>query len=37
MVPTETVHPVRTTGEGSAAQLATYVVETGKPFLVIVD
>jgi quercetin dioxygenase-like cupin family protein len=37
MVPAETVHSVRNTGDGSAAELATYVVEKGKPFLVIVD
>ena len=36
MVPAETVHSVRNTGDGNAAELATYVVEKGKPFLVIV-
>jgi quercetin dioxygenase-like cupin family protein len=37
MVPTETVHAVRNAGNGAAAELATYVVEKGKPFLVVVD
>jgi quercetin dioxygenase-like cupin family protein len=37
MVPAETVHSVRNVGGGNASELATYVVEKGKPFLVIVD
>lgn len=37
MVPPETVHAVRNVGTGPAAELATYVVEKGKPFLVVVD
>ena len=37
LVPAETVHSVRNVGTGHAAELATYVVEKGKPFLVIVD
>jgi quercetin dioxygenase-like cupin family protein len=36
-VPPETVHSVRNVGEGNAAELATYIVEKGKPFLVVVD
>jgi quercetin dioxygenase-like cupin family protein len=36
-VPAETVHAVRNVGSGPASELATYVVETGKPFLVVVD
>jgi len=36
-VPTETVHSVRNVGSGGAALLFTYVVEKGKPFLVVVD
>jgi hypothetical protein len=28
---------VRNVGSGNAAELATYVVEKGKPFLVVVD
>ena len=37
MVPAETVHSVRNVGVGTASELATYVVEKGKPFLVVVD
>ncbi len=37
MVPAETVHSVRNVGDGNAVQLATFVVEKGKPFLVVVD
>jgi quercetin dioxygenase-like cupin family protein len=37
MVPPETVHSVRNVGDGNAAELATYFVEKGKPFLVVVD
>jgi quercetin dioxygenase-like cupin family protein len=37
MVPRETVHAVRNVGSGNATELATYVVEKGKPFLVLVD
>jgi quercetin dioxygenase-like cupin family protein len=37
MVPADTVHAVRNVGTGPAAELATYVVEKGKPFLVVVD
>ena len=37
MVPAETVHSVRNVGDGNATELATYVVEKGKPFLVVVD
>jgi quercetin dioxygenase-like cupin family protein len=37
MVPAETVHAVRNVGDGNAAELATYVVEKGKPFLVVVE
>jgi quercetin dioxygenase-like cupin family protein len=36
-VPAETVHAVRNAGSGNAAELATYVVEKGKPFLVVVE
>jgi hypothetical protein len=31
------LHSVRNTGEGSADEVATCAVETGKPFPVIVD
>jgi len=37
MVPAETIHSVRNVGHGPAAELATYVLEKGKPFLVVVD
>jgi len=37
LVPAETVHAVRNVGTGNAAELATYVVEKGKPLLVLVD
>jgi quercetin dioxygenase-like cupin family protein len=37
LVPPETVHSVRNVGNGNAAELATYVVEKGKPFIVLVD
>jgi quercetin dioxygenase-like cupin family protein len=32
-VPAERVHAVRNVGEGNAAELATYVVEKGRPLL----
>jgi quercetin dioxygenase-like cupin family protein len=32
-VPAEAVHAVRNVGDGNAAELATYVVEKGKPLL----
>ena len=31
------VHSVRNVGGGQAAELATYVVETGKPFIVLAE
>jgi quercetin dioxygenase-like cupin family protein len=37
VVPAETVHAARNIGTGNAAELATYFVEKGKPFLVPVD
>jgi hypothetical protein len=37
MVPAETIHAVTNVGDGNAAELATYVVEKGKPFLVVVE
>jgi quercetin dioxygenase-like cupin family protein len=36
-VPAETVHAVKNVGGTHAAELATYVVEKDKPFLVVVD
>jgi quercetin dioxygenase-like cupin family protein len=37
LVPAETVHSVRNVGGANAAELATYIVEKGKPLLVLVD
>ena len=37
LVPPETVHAVRNVGAGNAAELATYVVEKDKPFLVVAE
>jgi quercetin dioxygenase-like cupin family protein len=36
MVPTETVHWVKNVGRGNGAELATYVVEKGKPLITLV-
>jgi quercetin dioxygenase-like cupin family protein len=37
MVPAEAIHAVRNVGDGPATELATYVVEKGKPFLEVVQ
>jgi len=37
MVPADTVHSVKNVGDDNATELATYVVEKGKPFLEVVD
>jgi quercetin dioxygenase-like cupin family protein len=37
MVPANTIHAVKNVGSGNAAELATYVVEKGKPFLEVVE
>jgi quercetin dioxygenase-like cupin family protein len=37
IVPAETIHSVKNVGDHDATELATYVVEQGKPFLVLVD
>ena len=37
LIPPETVHAVRNVGGGTAAELATYIVEKGKPFFVVVE
>jgi hypothetical protein len=37
MVPAETVHAVKNVGGGDAAELATYVVEKGKPLITILS
>jgi quercetin dioxygenase-like cupin family protein len=36
-VPAGTVHAVKNVGSGNAAELATYVVEKGKPLLVLAE
>lgn len=36
-VPAETMDAVRDVGDGPASELATYVVENGKPFLLLED
>ena len=36
-VPAETIHAVKNVGTGNAAELATYVVEKGKPLIVLVE
>jgi len=35
-VPAETIHAVRNIGAGNGAELATYVVEKGKPLITLV-
>src|SRR5262245_28449494 len=37
MVPAEAVHSVKNVGEGEAAELATYVVEKGKPLITLAE
>jgi quercetin dioxygenase-like cupin family protein len=37
LVPPETFHSVRNVGPGNAAELATYIVEKGKPLLVLAE
>jgi quercetin dioxygenase-like cupin family protein len=36
-IPAGTVHSVKNVGAGNAAELATYVVEKGKPLVVLVN
>jgi quercetin dioxygenase-like cupin family protein len=36
-VPAGTIHAVKNVGSGTAAELATYVVEKGKPLLALVE
>jgi quercetin dioxygenase-like cupin family protein len=36
-VPAGTIHAVKNAGSGNAAELATYVVEKGKPLLTLVE
>jgi quercetin dioxygenase-like cupin family protein len=35
-IPAGTIHAVKNVGSGNAAELATYVVEKGKPLVVLV-
>jgi quercetin dioxygenase-like cupin family protein len=37
MVPAGVVHAVRNVGSGNAAELATHVVEKGKPLLTLIE
>ena len=37
LVPTETIHAVRNVDTSNAAELATYVVDKGKPLVVLVE
>jgi quercetin dioxygenase-like cupin family protein len=37
MVPAEAVHAVRNVGGGEGAELATFVVEKGKPLITLVE
>ena len=37
MVPAEAVHAVKNVGTANAAELATYVVEKGKPLIVLAE
>jgi quercetin dioxygenase-like cupin family protein len=37
LVPAETIHAVRNVGTANAAELATYVVEKGKPLVVLAE
>jgi quercetin dioxygenase-like cupin family protein len=36
-VPAETVHSVRNVGEGAGTELATYIVEKGKPLITLAE
>ena len=36
-VPAETIHAVKNVGTGNTAELATYIVETGKPLIVLAE
>jgi quercetin dioxygenase-like cupin family protein len=36
-IPAETIHAVKNVGSGNAAELATYVVEIGKPLVVLAE
>jgi mannose-6-phosphate isomerase-like protein (cupin superfamily) len=36
-IPAGTIHAARNVGPGRAAELATYIVEKGKPLLTVVE
>jgi quercetin dioxygenase-like cupin family protein len=36
-VPAETIHAMKNVGSGNAAELTTYVVEEGRPLLVLAE
>ena len=36
-IPAETIHAAKNVGSGNGAELATYVVEKGKPLVVLAD
>jgi quercetin dioxygenase-like cupin family protein len=36
-VPAEMIHAVKNVGTGNTAELATYIVETGKPLIVLAE
>lgn len=36
-VPARTIHAAKNVGKGNAAELATYIVEKGKPLLKLID
>ena len=36
-IPAETIHAAKNVGSGNAAELATYIVEKGKPLVVLVS
>ena len=36
LIPAETIHAAKNVGSGNAAELATYIVEKGKPLVVLV-
>jgi quercetin dioxygenase-like cupin family protein len=37
MVPAKAVHAVKNVGSGPAAELATFIVEKGKPLITLAD
>jgi hypothetical protein len=36
-IPAATIHSARNVGTGRAAELATYIVEKGKPLITVVE